>query len=55
MARNQTAQPVPGASDERARSKHIGGLGALWPFMVPYRGLIVASVGASWVASYEAG
>ncbi|SFT45380.1 ABC transporter transmembrane domain-containing protein [Sedimentitalea nanhaiensis] len=43
MARNQTAQPVPGASDERARSKHIGGLGALWPFMVPYRGLIVAS------------
>ncbi len=43
MARRQTAQPVPGADDERARSKRIGGLRALWPFMVPYRGLIVAS------------
>ncbi|MFD3190162.1 ABC transporter transmembrane domain-containing protein [Sedimentitalea sp. HM32M-2] len=47
MARRQTARSAsataPGASDERARSKRIGGLQALWPFMAPYRGLILAS------------
>ncbi len=47
MARTQTAQtsppPAPGATEERARSKEIGGLQALWPFMAPYRGLIIAS------------
>ena len=48
MARTQTAQPVPplapGVTEERARSKQLGGLRALWPFMLPYRGLIAASV-----------
>lgn len=45
MARAQTAQNAapPGAKEERARSKELSGLRALWPFMVPYRGLIVAS------------
>lgn len=33
----------PGAEEERQRSKQIGGLRALWPFMSPYRGLIIAS------------
>lgn len=49
MARRpQTSQPAPavapGATEERERSKAIGGLQALWPFMSPYRGLIVASI-----------
>jgi len=48
MARTQTAQPVPpsapGVTEERARSKQLGGLRALWPYMLPYRGLIAASV-----------
>lgn len=45
MARAQTAQTAapPGATEERARSKELGGLRALWPFMSPYRGLIIAS------------
>jgi ATP-binding cassette, subfamily B, bacterial len=33
----------PGAEEERQRSKKLGGLRALWPFMSPYRGLIIAS------------
>ncbi|MDK3073641.1 ABC transporter transmembrane domain-containing protein [Sedimentitalea sp. JM2-8] len=48
MARAQTANipaaAAPGATEERARSKEITGLKALWPFMSPYRGLIVASM-----------
>ncbi len=34
----------PGAEEERQRSKQVGGLRALWPFMSPYRGLIIASI-----------
>ncbi|MFZ5962865.1 ABC transporter transmembrane domain-containing protein [Thalassococcus sp. BH17M4-6] len=30
--------------DERAKSKRIGSLGALWPFMLPYRGLLMAAL-----------
>lgn len=44
MARTQTAQtappPAPGAVDEREKSKKIGILGALWPFLKPYGGLM---------------
>ncbi len=43
MSRQQTVQPAPGAGEERAGSKRIGGLRALWPFMAPYRGLMLAS------------
>ena len=35
--------PAPGAQEDRARSRKIGILGALWPFMRPYLPLIVAS------------
>ncbi len=34
---------APGATEERAGSRAIGGLRELWPFMAPYRALIVAS------------
>ncbi|UOA26299.1 ABC transporter transmembrane domain-containing protein [Pseudosulfitobacter sp. DSM 107133] len=41
-------QPVvPGkGDDQRAASKRIGALGALWPFVMPYRMLMVAAVTA---------
>ena len=39
MARNQT-NPL----DERARSKRIGALGALWPFLRPYQLLMMAAL-----------
>lgn len=34
------------ASDERAKSKRIGALMSLWPFMRPYRTLVVAALAA---------
>lgn len=40
MARNQTA---PKAEEERESSRKIGVLGALWPFMRPYRILMFAA------------
>ena len=47
MARSQTAQTVPdaapGATEERAASKKVAGLGALWPFLMPYRGLMAGA------------
>ena len=47
MARAATARsappPAPGQEEERARSRKIGVLGALWPFMRPYLGLILAA------------
>jgi len=47
MARSKTAPPsqpgAPGASQERETSKKVGGLGALWPFLKPYRGLMIGS------------
>ena len=38
MADSQTkpSPPAPGATDEREKSKRIGSLGALWPFLLPY-------------------
>ncbi len=35
--------PAPGASEERAGSKKLGVLGSLWPFMVPYRALMIGA------------
>ncbi|TDK41127.1 ABC transporter transmembrane domain-containing protein [Antarcticimicrobium luteum] len=47
MARAATSRtappPAPGAEEDRARSRKIGILGSLWPFMRPYLGLILAS------------
>ncbi len=47
MARAATARsappPAPGQEEDRARSRKIGVLGALWPFMRPYLGLILAA------------
>ena len=42
MARTRT-NPTPGASEERAASKNVGGLEALWPFVRPYRVLMAAA------------
>ncbi|MFV0512420.1 MAG: ABC transporter transmembrane domain-containing protein [Jhaorihella sp.] len=50
MARSRTARPAaapPGAEDERAKA-NVGGLGALWPFLKPYRGMM-AGAGAALV------
>ncbi|MCB1311558.1 MAG: ATP-binding cassette domain-containing protein [Sedimentitalea sp.] len=48
MARSKPAPSLPaaapGASEDRAASRRIGMLAALWPFMSPYRALIVASL-----------
>ena len=47
MARNaqeKTLPQAPGATEERAKSRNIGGLEALIPFMRPYRGLMVAAL-----------
>ncbi len=45
---NSRPSPVapPDSNDERARSKDLNGLRALWPFMAPYRGLIAAALTA---------
>ena len=40
MARNQ---PAPTTEEERETSRDIGVLGALWPFMRPYRLLMFAA------------
>ena len=39
------AQPL-GGQDERAKSRRIGALGGLWPFMAPYKALIAAAIAA---------
>ncbi|MBF9046700.1 ATP-binding cassette domain-containing protein [Rhodobacterales bacterium LSUCC0031] len=41
----KAAAPV-GASEERAKSRHIGSLRALLPFMAPYRAMIMAAMAA---------
>jgi ATP-binding cassette subfamily B protein len=41
-----TATAPKPAEEERARSKKIGSLHALWPFILPYRGLLVAALAA---------
>lgn len=40
---NALQQP-PAANEERAKSKQLGALRALWPYMTPYRGLMAAAV-----------
>ena len=45
MADQVTPAPAaPGAVDEREKSKQIGALGALWPYMLPYRLLMLAAI-----------
>ncbi len=48
MARRAVQSPSgnPGSSEERAGSRKIGVLKALWPFMRPYRGMILAALAA---------
>lgn len=47
MARNQTAQAAPpnapGATQERGTTRKIGVMAALWPFMKPYRGMMIGA------------
>ena len=47
MARTRSGstppKPAPGAEEERAASRDIAGLEALWPFLRPYRGLVAAA------------
>jgi len=43
MARQSDVNPAPGASEERARSKKLGVLKSLWPFMKPYRVLMIGA------------
>ncbi|MDA7964738.1 ABC transporter transmembrane domain-containing protein [Ruegeria sp.] len=43
MARKPAPNPAPGASEERAGSKKLGVLGALWPFMRPYKLLMLGA------------
>ncbi|WP_171205341.1 ABC transporter transmembrane domain-containing protein [Ruegeria sp. HKCCA0235A] len=47
MARQAASKPThtaaPGASEERARSKRIGVLASLWPFMKPYKFLMIGA------------
>lgn len=40
---SSTTAPAPGASEERAGSKKLGVLAALWPFMMPYRVLMIGA------------
>ncbi|MAY85988.1 MAG: ABC transporter [Pseudooceanicola sp.] len=44
MARTAPASAAPGASEERETSRNMRGLNALWPFLKPYRGLLLASL-----------
>jgi ATP-binding cassette, subfamily B, bacterial len=43
MARRPNSHTAPDASEERAKSKKIGVLGALWPYMSPYKGLMIGA------------
>lgn len=46
---NPPTPPVTGSSpgkDERAKSKRLGALRALWPFMRPYRALMIMAIAA---------
>lgn len=44
VSASPAAKPAPGAAEERARSRKIGVLASLWPFMKPYR---LQMIGAS--------
>ncbi|MBP0482584.1 ABC transporter transmembrane domain-containing protein [Sagittula salina] len=39
-------RPVTDTGEEREKSKNVGALRALWPFVRPYRGLMLAAIGA---------
>lgn len=36
--------PAAMVQDDREKSRKLGSLGALWPFMLPYKGLILAAI-----------
>ncbi|WP_226622205.1 ABC transporter transmembrane domain-containing protein [Alloyangia pacifica] len=36
--------PAAAVQDDREKSRKLGSLGALWPFMKPYRGLMIAAI-----------
>ncbi|MCI5112530.1 MAG: ABC transporter transmembrane domain-containing protein [Marivita sp.] len=38
------ATPIPAKTDEREKSKKLGSLAALWPFITPYRTLMFAAL-----------
>ncbi|WP_439121849.1 ABC transporter transmembrane domain-containing protein [Marivita sp.] len=38
------ATPIPAKNEEREKSKKIGSLAALWPFVAPYRLLMMAAI-----------
>jgi len=46
MSESQTKPQPAGAQQEREKSRKIGSLGALWPFMRPYRGLMFSAIAA---------
>ena len=35
---------IPVKNEERQKSKKLGSLAALWPFILPYRGLMAAAL-----------
>ena len=43
---SHVSMPPKSASEERDKSKKIGALRALWPFMLPYWTLMVAAIAA---------
>jgi ATP-binding cassette subfamily B protein len=43
MARQQSVQAAPITTEDREKSKKIGILGALWPYMKPYGGLMAGA------------
>jgi ATP-binding cassette subfamily B protein len=38
------AEPTQSSAEERAKSKNVRALAALWPFVVPYRAMLVAAI-----------
>ncbi|MBN9888881.1 ABC transporter transmembrane domain-containing protein [Salipiger abyssi] len=38
------ANPASATAEERAKSRKLGSLAALWPFMLPYKGMMLAAV-----------
>ncbi|MCV3273022.1 ABC transporter transmembrane domain-containing protein [Roseobacter sinensis] len=42
----EATPPGPGQTEERAKSKRIGALAALWPFVWPYRSLLFCALAA---------
>lgn len=43
---SKVTPPTKSASEERARSKKIGALASLWPFVLPYWRLMLAAIAA---------